>query len=144
MISMELSLKNPGCVEGTIPSEFQCESHKNRITRRSTMSQLLAISIDRSLRKASLQAANMYFPAVVWKALRTKMRNSQRRIRLRVACVNNTCVTNRPHFRLAFSAHLANFPICVEFVFLKQLFYLNNLCLCLTLEIFYYNISRNF
>ena len=78
------------------PCEFECESRKNRITRRSTMIEPVARHLDRSIveRKASLQAANMYFPAVVWKALRTKMRNSQRRTRLRVACVNDTCVIN--------------------------------------------------
>jgi len=56
MISMDSSLRNPGCAEGMISSEFECESLKNRITRRSTMIESVARHLDRSIVEKSFVA----------------------------------------------------------------------------------------
>lgn len=57
---MDLGLRNSGYAKGTIPSEFECESRKNRITRRSTMIEPVARHLDRSIVEKSFVAGSQH------------------------------------------------------------------------------------
>jgi len=114
MISMYLSLRNPGCAEGTIPSEFECKSRKNRITRRSTMIESVARHLDRSIVEKSFVAGSQH--VFSGRCVESVAHENEKfsKVYSAARCVRerHVCNKHRPHSRLAFRARLANFPAC--------------------------------
>lgn len=113
---MDLGLRNPGCAEGTIPSEFECESRKNRITRRSTMIEPVARHLDRSIVEKSFVAGiqHVFSGRCVESVAHENEKFPKAYSAARCVRERHVCNKRRPYFRPAFSARLVNFATRVE------------------------------
>lgn len=113
---MDLGLRNPGCAKRMIPSEFECESRKNRITRRSTMIEPVARHLDRSIVEKSFVAGiqHVFSGRCVESVAHENEKFPKAYSAARCVRERHVCNKRRPHFRSAFSARLANFSARVE------------------------------